>query len=120
MEDDDSQSNSQDYSEEESKWGIEYTAEKNLWIDKLIKYYCYNPNKCPTCFKGDFEIKENKGESIINPFYLRCNNTKCRKKKYLRAYSFFKLHKNIPASVLLEIINLFIVIRLNVKQIKQN
>ena len=40
MEDDDSQSNSQESSEEESKWDIQYTTEKNLWIDKLIKYYC--------------------------------------------------------------------------------
>ena len=55
---------------------------KKFWIDKLIKYYCYNTNKCLTYFKGDFEIIENKGENIINPFYLYCSNTKCRKKKY--------------------------------------
>ena len=80
MKDNDSQFNSQESSEEESKWGIEYITEKNLWKDKLIKYYCYNPNKYPTFFKDDFEIKQNKGENIINPFYLRCNNTKCVKK----------------------------------------
>ena len=41
-----------------------------------------------------------------------------QKKKLLKAFTFFSLHKNIPASIILEIINLFLIIRLNAKQIQ--
>ena len=117
MEDGHSVSQSDESSEEDANWGINYITEKNIWIEKVLKYYCYKPEKCPTCFKGNFDLKENKGNNILNPFYLRCNNTKRRKRKLLRAYTFFNLHKNIHVSVLLEVFNLFIELRLNAKWI---
>ena len=56
-------------------------------------------------------------DDILNPYYLSCNNKPCRKRKNLRAYTFFALHKNIAASIILEIFKLFLIIRLNGKQI---
>lgn len=103
-------------SEEGNVWGLNYQNEKNLWETKILKYYSYNPRTCPLSLKGDFILKEHKDENILNPFYLRCTNTNYQKQKLLRAFTFFNLHKNIPASILLEIINLFLIIKLNAKQ----
>ena len=110
-------SESDESSEDDTDWGIKYITEKSIWRNKVIKYYFCKPDKYPTCFKGDFDLKENKGINILNPFYLKYNNNKCRKLKFLRAYTLFNLNKNIPSNFLLEVFNLFIVIRLNLKQI---
>ena len=61
-------------------------------------------------------MKEAKDPDILNPYYLRSNHKPCRKKP-LRAYTFFMLHKNIPASIILEVFSLFLLTRLNAKQI---
>ena len=42
-----------------------------------------------------------------------------QKNKILGAYTFFILHKHIPASIIMEIIYLFIIIKLNAQQIKE-
>ena len=49
----------------------------------------------------------------MNPYYIRCNNNKCRKKKNLRTYSFMNKIKNIPASVCFMILENFFIIGLN-------
>lgn len=48
---------------------------------------------------------------------MRCSYGKCRRKKNVRSYSIFGLHKNLPGSIMLKIFQLFIIIKLNASQI---
>ena len=104
-------------SKNENKWAIDYDKEKKLWTEIIIPKYSHQPHTCPTSHSGECVLKESTGYDILNPYYLRCNNKPCKKRKNLRVYTFFALHKNIPASIILEIFKLFIIIRLNGKQI---
>ena len=56
--------------------------------------------------------------NIINPFYCKCGNYKCKAKKNIREYSFLKFHKTIPASVIIDIFYYFIIVKNNSKQIE--
>jgi len=69
------------------------TIKKKKWTEIIIPKYKYKPHACPTCLTGDFVIKESNGNDILNPYYLRCNNKPYRRRKNLRAYTFFALHK---------------------------
>lgn len=111
--------NNSSISDEESqnKWKIEYTKEKKFWENIVIPSYIYIPELCPTCKKGKLQLKESKNKNLLNPFYLRCKFKKCKNRKSLRHYSFLKLHKFIPASIIFEIFNSFIIIKQNAKQI---
>jgi len=71
---------SDDSLENESKWGINFESEKTLWSNIILNRYCYKPDICQTCFKGQFVLKEAKDPDILNLYYLRCNHTPCRKK----------------------------------------
>ena len=70
----------------------------------------------PDLFKGLFVLKEAKDPEILNPYYLRCNHIPFRKKAFKSIYIFW-LHKNIPASIILEVFSLFLLSKLNTKQI---
>ena len=93
--------------EEENKWGLNFKTVKTLWADIILKKYCYKPDICQTCFKGNFALKESKDANIINPYYLRCNNKSCRKRVNLRAFSFLVNLRYTPASVTFEILYKF-------------
>ncbi len=100
-----------------NNWGIKYEKEKNLRSDLIIEKYCHRPNACPIYFQEKFILKESNKEDILNPYYLRYNNTPFRKRKLLLVYDYFNLHKTIPARIILNIIYIFIVVRLNATQI---
>ncbi len=82
-------SESENSSKEGNAWGIIYQKEKTLWETKILKYFSYNKETCSLCLKGEFILKEDKGENILNPFYLRCNNKNCRK-KIIKSLHFLK------------------------------
>ena len=76
------------------EWNISFIEEKNFWLNCAEKRITYEPSICPLCNIGSFEKKENIHKEILNPIFLRCNNSKCRKKTNLRYYSIFRLsHK---------------------------
>ena len=49
---------------------------------------------------------------------MRCSDKKCKRKYNLRYFSFFRLHNKIPISMLVFIVETFIIIKANVKQIE--
>lgn len=69
--------------------------------------FSYQPNVCPTWEIGNMEIKQKKERDLINPFYCRCRNIKCGRKINLRNYTFLKGLKNVPASIVYTIFELF-------------
>ena len=97
--------------------GYKLFGRKKMWDKYIIPEYCYQPNICPTCKRKTFKIQENPKRDILNPFIMRCSFAKCRRKKNIRSYSIFGLHKNLPGSVMLKIFQLFIIIKLNASQI---
>ena len=103
--------------QEESEWGINYLDDKKTWDKYIIPEFCYQPKICPTCQRKTFNIQENPKKDILNPFIMTCSYGKCRRKKNIRSYSIFGLHKNLPGSVMLKIFQLFIIIKLNASQI---
>ena len=104
--------------DDEKSWNIKYEDEKKLWTTKIIHEYIYETDICPACKCKSLKLKENKNQNILNPFFLRCSTKNCRRKYNLRHFSFFKLHKTLPASILLYVINEFIIMNSNAKEIK--
>lgn len=96
--------------------GNKFRNRKKLWSDIILKEYCYKPDVCQTCFNGNFFLKEAKDTNIINRYYLRCNQTPCRKNKFLSIY-FFASIKIYLQSIILEVFSLFLIARLNATQI---
>ena len=85
---------------------------------KIIeKKITYEPEICNLCKIGKFIKIENNSQNIINPYYLRCNFKKCRKKVNLRFFSVFRLAPAIPASIMYKIIEKFIIEKANAKEI---
>ena len=52
-------------------------------------------------------------------FKSRCSNKACKIKLILRYFSFLKLHNKIPASIIIFILENFILIKANEKQIQK-
>ena len=122
------ESESEDNPEEESlvedsgdddldTWNLNYNKESEFWNDLKNKGFIYIPEICPTCNKGKMEIKKYFSKNIVNPYYIRCNYSKCRKKNNLRTFSFMNKIKNLPASIIFEILENFFIIGLNANKI---
>ena len=63
--------------------------------------------------------RKGKYKNIINPFYLICNQKKCKKKKRsLRYYSFLTFTKRIPASISHTILYIFFINKKSAKEIE--
>ena len=103
--------------EEPSIWNIKFEDELRFWEKNLIDIYTYQPKNCPLFKKGEFNIRKNPKQNILNPYLVVCNNKICKKKSYLRQYSFFGKNKKIPASIIAYIIYNFTVLKLNAIQI---
>ena len=84
------ESESEDNPEEESlvedsgddeldNWNLNYNKECEFWIDLKNKGFIYIPEICPTCNKLKMEIKKYFSKNIVNPYYIRCNYSKCKK-----------------------------------------
>ena len=103
--------------ETQNNFNINPSEEKEIWRKEIISKYAYPPNICHSCYHNSFRIYERKKANLLNPFYSQCSRNKCKYRKSLRQYSFFKLHNRIPASIILYIFNAFIVLRQNATQI---
>lgn len=100
------------------KWKIDINEKIKFW-NKLVKIgFSYQPNICPTCNIGKMEITIKKESNILNPFYCRCRNIKCRRKFKLRNFTFPKGLKNVAASIVYTILDSFIKEGLNAVKIK--
>lgn len=114
-----SQENEDSDNSQNNAWDISPKEEKNYWEKELFNKYFYNPMLCPKCKKPTFKINEKKKDDIINPYYLSCSKKNCKYRKNMRYYSFFKIHRNLPCSVIHFIIIQFIDIKNNATQIKK-
>ena len=102
----------------EDDWKISINKEKLFWQTIIIPHMVYIPNNCPYCYKKTIRLAEKQKSDIINPYYLLCNNKLCKRKKSIRVYSFLNCAKLIPASVVYEIICLFLIEMKNGKEIE--
>ena len=107
----------EDSDEDLDNWNLNYDNECDFWIDLKNKGFIYIPEICPTCNKGKLEIKKYNSKDVVNPYYIRCNYPKCRKKNKLRTFSFMNKIKNVPASIIFEILENFFIIGLNANKI---
>ena len=82
-------SSSSNEEEEPAKiWNIKYIEENKFWNNKLIGEYIYEIKVCTSCKSYSFNLKENKRENILNPYYVRCSKKNCRRKYNLRHFIF--------------------------------
>ena len=74
-------SSSSNEEEEPSKiWNINYIEEKKFWNKSLIGEYIYESRVCPACKSYSLNLKENKPENILNPYYVRYSKKNCRRR----------------------------------------
>ena len=85
----------EDSDEDLDNWNLNYDNECDFWIDLKNKGFIYIPEICPTCKEGKLEIKKYNIKDVVNPYYIRCNYPKCRKKNKLRTFSFMNKIKNV-------------------------
>ena len=114
------QNDEENFEQIHNVWGINFIEEKNFQDNYLLDKCLYAPKSCPCCKRATFKILENTKRDILNPYIIRCSYYKCTKNQNLRHYSFFYLHKNIPASIIVYVFYLFIIVKLNAKQIGQS
>ena len=112
-----SDNNSEEYDVDE-KWNISIEKEKNYWWSYIISIYTYQKDICPKCKNNSLRISEPSSGTILNPIMLRCNSKKCRRKFSIRKFSFLKLHHKIPASIIINVLENFILLKLNAKQLQ--
>ena len=103
--------------ETQNNFNINPSEEKEIWREEIINKYSYPPNICPSCYHNSFRIYETKKAILLNLFYCQSSRKKCKYRKNLRQYSFFKLHNRIHASIILYIFNAFIVLPQDANQI---
>ena len=85
---------------------ISIINERNYWKNYLIDHFVYLPKECPQCHHINIKIGEL--NNINNPLRLVCNNYRCLYRTNLRKFSFlFKFPKQ-PASVIIKILEKFI------------
>ena len=110
----------EDNEDKEKDWNnLDYKEECNFWINLKSRGFIYIPSNCQKCNSGKYEIKKLEIKNIINPFYVRCNNKKFRKRVNLRNFSFLVYLRNTPASVTFAILENFLYIGLNAQKINQ-
>ena len=80
--------------------------------------FTYEPYICPNCHIGTMELKNYTKVHILNPYYIGCNNTKCRKYDKLRKFSFLNKLRYWSARVAFNILENFILYGLNSNKLK--
>ena len=96
---------------------MDIAKERALWQKELIGKFIKVPKICPVCNHGAIYLINQENE--INPILGKCNSYKCNYNLYLRKGTIFEFHKHTPASVLYNIIILWIHEELNVKKIAE-
>ena len=102
----------------DSKWKINYEKELEFWNKSVLKELIYKPDICPKCKQSTYKIYKKQNPDIINPYYIKCTKQNCQKRENIRKYSVLKIAKLIPASIIYDIILLFIVEKKNGKEIE--
>ena len=113
----DSKNKSDEEQSLDNSWNISYGKEKQFWNKYTMELLTYDLKVCHACNLGEYEKKDSKGNNILNPFQLICNNHQCRKKINLGYYSIFIFTPNIPARYIYYIIEELIVNMKNAKEI---
>ena len=99
----------------QNSWNITIPNERIIWKNYLIGIFILIPEICNICKKGHINLRDN--NSIINPFLGKCSNYKCNREFYLRKNTLFEYHRNIPASVLYNILKLWLLEEYDVTKI---
>ena len=68
--------------------------------------------------KKTYRVYEKRKKDLINPFYLKCIIPSCQKRENIRKYSILKFAKTIPASIIFNIIQYFIIEKKMLKILK--
>ena len=85
---------------------ISIVKERNYWKNYLIEHFIYLPKECPKCHKTNIKIGEQ--NNLNNPIRLVCNKYKCLYRINLRKFSFLFNFPKQPASVIIKILEKFI------------
>ena len=99
-------------------WKINFEKELLFWDTIVLQTLVYQPNICPKCKLPTYKIYKKQSKDILNPYYIKCTRSACQKRESLRKYSILNLAKLIPASIIYEIIILFIIEKKNAKEIE--
>ena len=99
--------------EDEKKWNISVDSERTFWNENLIDKYIKLPKICPLCSKQNINKIQN--NTLNNPILGKC--TKCGKNIYLRQNSIFGLFPRTPASIIFNIIRLWLLEEKNLNKI---
>ena len=89
-----------------NKWNINFDKEKKYWDEYFIKKLVYMPQKCPYCKKKNLSLGQTK--NISRPYKIICNNYLCKYRISIKNFSFLKSMPNIPTSIIVKIIEKFI------------
>ena len=113
---DDSMNNS-----DESSDSIENTNDLYWKIDfKKEQSLVNHPTICPKCKYATYKIYKKQSNDILNPYYIKYTRATCQKRESLQKYSILNLAKLIPASIIYEIIILFIIEKKMLKRLNLN
>ena len=98
-----------------NKYHLSLENEYNYWINFVIDKWIKQNNYCPNCKINS--LKYTKTKSLFNPVIIKCSKRKCRKKINLRKDSFFTNFPKTPISIIIKIIEYFIIDNKNCVQI---
>lgn len=101
---------------DEIKWNIDIFTERNYWKANLIKKFIIIPKACPLCASNNIHEIEN--SSLNNPILYKC--TKYGKLLYLRKNNIFELFPRTPASLIHNVIKLWLIGEKNATNIYKN
>lgn len=99
----------------QKEWNITIEQERKFWINILLGKFINIPEVCIYCNKGNVNIRNN--NSIINPVLGKCNNYLCNREKYLRIGTIFEPFNRTPASVIYNILDLWLNNEFNAEKI---
>ena len=97
---------------------IEFESKKNYWRDYFIKKYVYKPTKCPKCKQRNISLRTTK--NILHSFNILSNNYKCRYRMMIIKYSFLEKVPKVPCSIIMKIIENFLIEDSNATIIHKN
>ena len=98
-----------------NKYHLSLENEYNYWINFVFDKWIKPINYCLNCKINS--LKYTKTKSLFNPVIFRCSKRKCRKKINLRNDSFFINFPKTPISIIIIIIEYFIIDNKNCVQI---
>jgi hypothetical protein len=80
--------------------------ERKFWLSKIINVFIIIPKKCEKCKRGNTCLRKN--NSIINPFFGKCNFYKYNNETYLGKNTIFHSYNKTPVSIIYNILDLWL------------